>query len=179
MSLFSSVLPKSEDPGMIHPRGDHSEVGVDLADLSPSRSVHFWNQTNIDLHQVLEAVLQKTGPAEILLCSWSISVPAMKVISRLISSGLIRSVLAVVDFRTRKDHPEAFAMAKELFAGVKILPCHAKCIVVLGENFSASITGSANLTNNPKQERLMVSTHDQVVDLDKSTILEMYARGES
>jgi hypothetical protein len=139
---------------------------------------HLWTGQKINLHNVLAQYLMATGPSELFLCSWSISVPAIKNIIALKESGLILSITAVVDLRTKKDHPEAFAMCQELFDKLGIYPCHAKVIVAINDISSFSIFGSANLTKNTKEERISISTSHSVSCMDRAYIVDMYNKSQ-
>lgn len=181
MSLFSSVVDfpeqtKATGSPKILKSSDMS--GFDLEGLKEKKTVHLWNQGKIHLHNVMEAALSIAGKSQVFLCSWSISVPAMKAIIKLHDQGMITSVSAVVDFRTRKDHPEAFDMAREMFDNLVVHPCHAKVIILMGERCNISIAGSANLTNNPKQEKIIISADENVVQFDLEVIQEMMSKGE-
>lgn len=177
MSWFDSKIDEVS-PEIVGAVSEFGKANFSLQQLDPGQTIHIWTGGKMHLHQVLESVLQHSGKAEAYLCSWSISVPAMKSLLRLHSSGLISAIQGVVDFRTRKDHPEAFDMAKDLFVKLRVHPCHAKVIVLMGERMNVSILGSANLTNNPKQERIVVSAVDSVAKWDLQYILEMLEKGE-
>jgi len=177
MSWFESKIEEAQAE-KLSTVSETSKANFSLEQIAPGETIHIWNEGKLHLHQVLEAALQHTGRADAHLCSWSISVPAMKSILRLHTSGLIASIAGVVDFRTRKDHPEAFDMARTLFRSLRVHPCHAKVIVLIGEKMNVSILGSANLTNNPKQERILVSADENVVQWDLKHIHEMLEKGE-
>lgn len=181
MSLFSSHIEMPEQnkatgcPEMLK---SSSTNGFALEGIADGKTIHFWNDGKVHLHNIMEAALAYSGRANVFICSWSISVPAMKAIIKLRDQGLIGSVSAVVDFRTRKDHPEAFDMARELFNALVVHPCHAKVILLMGDQCNISIAGSANLTNNPKQEKIILSADDEVVNFDLRKIQEMMEKGE-
>lgn len=180
MSLFDTINNFEQIPGKndVFTLTDNSMPVIDFGDFGHNKSWHLWNDNGLNLHDVLSQVINITGPADIVLCSWSISVPAIKTIIKLKETGLILSSFGVVDLRTRKDHAEAFGMLLNTFDGVRIYPCHAKVIVLKNSVFDISIVGSANLTQNLKAERIIVSTDSTIATFDKTKIMEMYKHGK-
>lgn len=175
--LIKTISPYIQDNTGVLPVEDNTPVCFSIEGFTQGKSWHLWNNHSINLHDVMEFVLTHTGRADITMCSWSISTPAMKVFAKMKEKGLVNTCYAVVDIRTRKDHHEAFAMALEMFSKVKIYPCHAKVIVIENKDWKVTIAGSANLTNNPKSERLFISTLAAVAELDRAKIMEMFERG--
>lgn len=183
MNLFSaSIFSDSnqvEDKAIECLMVSENRIAHALTDIKENEALHLWNHGSINLHHILEEICHFLGKGcRVTLCTWSLSVPAMKVISKLITDKYITHLDAVIDFRTRKDHPEAFAMALEMFSSLYILPCHAKCIVIQGSNMSFSIIGSANLTNNPKAERIIVFRSDEIVSFDLASIFHLISQAE-
>jgi len=140
--------------------------------------VHLWNEQKLSLHALIEELIDQCGQTVLYVATWSLSVPAMKTLIRLKAEGKIRLAYGVVDFRTRKDHPEAWDMALQYFDKLSIFPCHAKVVVLGGLDKELSIIGSANLTLNPKMERLAVVSTPEVISIDKNMIMTMLKEGE-
>jgi hypothetical protein len=180
MSLFktSNVREDTPDATLVNTLTENSTPVIDFGEFGPNKCWHLWNENGLNLHDVLSQVISITGPANIVLCSWSISVPAIKTIIKLKETGFIMFSFGVIDLRTRKDHAEAFGMVLNTFDGVRIFPCHAKVIVIQNKDWNVTIAGSANLTQNPKAERIIVCSQHSIANFDRGKIMEMYEQGK-
>jgi hypothetical protein len=151
---------------------------IELQSIDAGGEVHIWTDGKVNLFDLIAQMAQQTGPANLWLCTWSISTPAMKKLIGLKEMGLLKECKAVVDFRTRKDHEEAYQMALLFFDALAIHPNHAKVAVLQGREKTLSAIGSANMTLNPKNERITIFNHKEVAEMDMAAIDEMLQNAE-
>ncbi len=151
---------------------------IGLDEIKPEQNYHFFGNGKISLHEVISKVLYQTVTCDLLLSTWSLSSPAMKALINLRSEGLIKNACAVVDYRAPKDHADAFGMALNFFDPLAITPNHSKIVVLDNSVMPVAIAGSANLTNNPKEEYFLVSTDSGLTSYFKAHIQSLIEKGD-
>jgi len=167
MSLFklSEISPstaerKTLEPGAFKhiPSGSH-RLGKSLRDLKacigelvPDQAQQFATAGRWSLHQLLEYVLRKTGPCRMWMTTWTITEEPMRILLSLIREGLILELNAVLDYRIEKRKPEAFQLASNIMANIRLTKCHAKVVVLRNEHWNVTILTSANFSKNPRIE---------------------------
>lgn len=120
---------------------------------------HFFSCGHWSTHELVDHILRLTGPADVLISVWSISETAARMLIDMLNTGRIRSLRAVVDYRAKNRHPAAHQLAAHSFTELNTFPCHAKLTVIKNDEWTVSINGSANYTNNPRPEAGILDTH--------------------
>lgn len=146
--------------------------------LESNKNYSFMSNGDWSCYHLVNHFLKQTGPADIYLATWSISEFSARMLTDWLNTGRIRSITALVDYRSKNRHQNAFYLAKQNFSKIKIAYCHAKVTVIRGENFYISINGSANWTENPRIESGIVSTDKFTADKHTKWISEMVAKSE-
>lgn len=108
------------------------------------------------------AVLDWTGPADVVIDTWSVGLYDAEVMAHALHSGRVRSVRFVVDV-TVKNNIGSRAYAPELMRAfgpenVRTTRTHSKFVVIAGEDGRAySISSTANLNENLRAELFYLS----------------------
>lgn len=103
-------------------------------------------------HQLLQYMLEKTGPADVYATTWTITEAPVRVLQQLMGSGAIRSLTLLTDHRIKSRAPGAWQLMQTLGAHVCLSKCHAKITVAIGAEFAIVAVNSQNMTNNPRIE---------------------------
>jgi hypothetical protein len=122
-------------------------------------------------HDILEYILAQIGPADLTLCTWSVSIAAAEKLLQWKNAGTLRSVKMLVDWRVQVRTPGMMELAKKNSVDMRVSSCHAKAFILQNAEWSISMVGSANLTNNPRIECGHISTSEQVCNFHKAWIL--------
>lgn len=150
------------------------KVGEDVQraidNLVPNENIHIPTRGRWSNHNLLEYILQKTGPASVWLTSWTISEKPSRSLVRLKESGMIRELNAIFDERIVSNCPEAFQLIKNNCDSIKLTKIHAKCVVILNDEWGVSITTSANFTRNPRIEKYVVCSDRDIAFKDMEWI---------
>lgn len=178
--VLKGMPAETTDPEALHVQGAVRSMvygsTTKLADvvksLVPNEHVHMACFSRWGMTQLLELLLEKTGPADVWLTSWTITEEPMRRIVRLQRAGHIRSLAALFDDRAPKNNAEGAQLAKSNIPRLRFLPIHAKCMVLLNEQWGISVASSANLTRNKRIERYVISTHRTVAEADRTWIDE-------
>lgn len=145
-----------------------------LRDLKQNWSVHYYSKGAWSMHEMLEYLLQITGPADVSLTTWTASETPMRNIIRLIAGGQIRSLTALFDHRIDRRKPKTLQLAMGMNARIGLVKCHAKVLVITNENWAVSVVASANLTRNPRLEAGVICTGRDVAEFHKTWIENEY-----
>lgn len=140
--------------------------------LSKHQSVFFKTDGAWSAIDLIEYLLQQTGPADIYFSTWSIGPEALRYYSNWMQSGLVKSATGIIDegFRNRK--PDLYHQAINTFSSLKFSKSHAKVTVITGNNLSLTLMGSANLTRNPRTEVGVIIVNDELAISNIKWIME-------
>lgn len=133
-----------------------------MGDWDMKQDLHYVSHGHWSLHNLLEWILPRTGPANIYIATWSMSEEATRVLINLCETGLIHKIEAILDFRTKNRHEGAFFLAKTNFNKIHSTACHAKVTVIENKDYTLTINGSPNYTNNPRIESGVISVSKEV-----------------
>ena len=103
-------------------------------------------------HQLLQYMLEKTGPADVYATTWTITEAPVRIMQELMASGAIRSLTLLTDHRIKSRAPGAWQLMQSLNATVHLSKCHAKVTVAIGAEHAMVAVNSQNMTNNPRIE---------------------------
>jgi hypothetical protein len=129
-------------------------------------------------HDLIFYLLKFTGPIHLTAATWSVSAKATILLKQALQAKQLLSIRFLVDWRVRVRTPEFIALAREGFGDVRISNCHAKAFVMHNAEWSVSVVGSANFTNNPRIEAGHISTNPEVADFHKNWINQEIDRQE-
>jgi hypothetical protein len=148
-----------------------------LSKLEHNRNYHFSTGGQWSMHELMIYLLSITGPADIWKSTWAISEEPVRVIIELLDKKIIRSVKCIFDYKVKEQKSKAFLLAQSNFNSVTLAHCHAKVMVIKNENWSVSVSGSANDTRNPRIERGVICTVPEIAEEDIRWI-EAVIKGE-
>ncbi|MGD9644307.1 MAG: hypothetical protein AB7U73_01255 [Pirellulales bacterium] len=146
---------------------------------APERSLDLWTARGIDAADVIECLARRDGPFELTACSYAIGEASLRRIAVLREEGRLTRVVLLCDplmFSSKRNAPAAAVrqVADELAA----VPCHAKvyCLTPSSRRgVGYVVTGSANLTANPRLEVVHLSAAHDVVNFYRTRLCELMA----
>lgn len=141
-----------------------------IGELVPGQALQFSTAGRWSMHQLLEYLLQKTGPCRVWMTTWTITEEPMRALLAMIKDGLILELNAVLDYRIERRKPEAFQLASSIITRIKLTKCHAKVLVLKNETWSVTILGSANFSKNPRIEAGVIFTDEDSADFHQKWI---------
>ena len=151
-----------------------SQLGV----LQQGVDKHFFSDGAFNLIQLLLYVLKQTGPAHVFISTYSIAEDSIATLQRYCDNGRILSIRFLIDNRVRTISPKPFARLVATFPEqYRCLALHAKVVLVWNDEWHISIVGSQNATHNPKLERGIIHTAEQIWNFYKSILDEEFQRG--
>ena len=127
-----------------------------------------------NLIQLIFYILRQTGPAHLLLTTYSISMDSIAAIHRKVETGELLSVRFLIDNRVRSISPKPFDYLVTTFPDCyRCLALHAKVALLYNEDWK----GSQNATHNPKLERGIIHTGRDIFDFDFKMLNDEFDSG--
>lgn len=147
-----------------------------LGELISGQDKHYWSFSNFNMMKLIFWVLEQTGPADILISTYSISPKTLQGVMNRREKGLIRNIRFIVDNRVRSLSPKPFDLLVASF-DYRCTSIHAKVACIWNEKWNITIVSSQNCTDNPKMERGVIYTGSDVFNFDKKVLEDAFDRG--
>lgn len=136
-----------------------------LHEIKPGINYHFYSWANFNLVRLITHLLKFTGPAHLLMTSYSFSQKSVEAMLSRKQSGLLLSVRILTDNRVKSMSPKPFQMLKESF-DTRCISVHSKVALIYNDSWKITVVTSQNATDNPKLERGIIFTDPQIFDFD-------------
>lgn len=140
-----------------------------VGELRQDEHIHIPSFGAWSMHDMLAHIVAQTGPADVWITSWTITELPVRRILDLLDNGAIRSLRMLLSERVEAMNPAAHQLAR-FNVEVKLTKIHAKSIVVLNDSWGITVSGSANLTLNPRIEKYVICTHRTVAEAERNWI---------
>lgn len=147
-----------------------------LADFGRGRETYCLTFGQFSLMDAVEAVLEKTGPADVALSTWTAGSADLSRSAEHLHDGRIRSLRMVVDCSFGQRQPGYLAQVRELFGddAIRSTRTHAKFVVITNSEWSVAIRTSMNLNENPRLESIEVSDDPELAGFLLSIVDEIF-----
>lgn len=155
-----------------------SLITKQLGTIVPGQDKHYWSHGNFNMMRLVFWVLEQTGPADIIMSTYSISPKTIQGVLNRREKGLIKSIRFLVDNRVRSLSPKPFDMLVHNF-DYRCISIHAKVACIYNDNWNITIVSSQNATDNPKMERGVIYTGIDVFNFDKKVLDDAFDRGST
>lgn len=128
----------------------------------------------------IEAVLTKTGPADVVLSTWTAAEFDLSQIERQITSRGILSLKLIIDRSFVSRQPRFVDLIHERFGldSVRSTRTHAKFVLITNASWSVVIRTSMNLNYNPRLEYLQVVDDAALATLYREVAEAIFAEEE-
>lgn len=149
-----------------------------LGTIEQGVNKHFYTRGAFDLVQLVLYILKQTGPADVVISSYSISESTLKTLRKMVDKGEITSIRFLIDNRVRSISPKPFDVMIHSFPGCyRCLALHAKVALISNSEWKISVIGSQNATHNPKLERGIIHTDPNIYAFDEEILNDEFNRG--
>lgn len=171
-----NVLDRSESD--IEAIADVLERTSQLGTIEQGIDKHFYSNGAFNLVQLMLYVLKQTGPAHVFLSTYSIAEDSISTLRRYVDDGTILSIRFLIDNRVRSISPKPFAHLIASFPDAyRCTSLHAKVALISNDDWHVSIVGSQNATHNPKLERGIIHTSEDIWRFDNNIMYEQFNEG--
>ena len=130
-----------------------------LADFGRGMETYCLTFGQFSLMDAIEAILDKTGPADVAISTWTAGNADISRSAAHLSDGRIRSLRFVADCSFGQRQPGYLAELVRLFGddAIRTTRTHAKFAVITNDEWSVAVRTSMNLNENPRLESIEVS----------------------
>lgn len=118
------------------------------------------------LSDMIEAILQKTGPARMSISTWTAAQVDISRMMDLLKSGLMTDCRWLVDLSFIRRTPELCNQIREQFGleAVRVMRTHAKFVLIENDEWRVCLRSSMNLNQNPRLESYQVGHDPELCD---------------
>jgi hypothetical protein len=148
-----------------------------LADFGRGKETYCLTFGQFSLMDAVEAVLDKTGPAHVVISTWTAGGADLSRSAEHLHDERIKSLRLVVDCSFGQRQPGYLAQCRELFGddAIRTTRTHAKFVVITNDTWSVAIRTSMNLNENPRLESLEVSDDPALAGFLLAVVDELWA----
>jgi len=151
-----------------------------IGTLSHGCEVYGFTKGQFSLINVLEHCLSETGPADVVICTWSAASGDIRAANRLLSNHQIKTLKFIVDFSFQRRKPEFCAELTRAFGveSTRVTSIHAKFCMVRNAAWNLVIRTSMNLNYNPRFENFEISDDPRMADFLAGVVADIWATQE-
>lgn len=148
-----------------------------LADFGRGMETYCLTFGQFSLMDAVEAILEKTGPADVALSTWTAGGADLSRSAEHLHNGHIRSMRFVCDCSFGQRQPGYLAKLRELFGddAIRTTRTHAKFAVLTNDSWQVAVRTSMNLNENPRLESIEVSDDPVLAGFLLSVVDELFA----
>jgi hypothetical protein len=116
------------------------------------KTTHWFSLGDWSMHQMLQKLLEKTGPADVWISSYAFSEKPARLLCDLKDAGTIKDLYCIIDSRVDTRSASALTMIRNASTQIKLCETHAKITVIKNDQWFLVVVGSANYTSNKRFE---------------------------
>ena len=118
----------------------------------------------VQLYNVIEGVLEQTGPAKLTITTFSTSEEFLRRIYKMRQRGLIRHARLITDFKAAQKTAILYQFMAQVFDDVFLAPNHSKVVLVDAVMAQVAIVTSQNQTRGNRTEAGVILNDSGVYD---------------
>jgi hypothetical protein len=147
-------------------------AGLDL----DGREIFGLTKGQFSLIDLIEAVLDRTGPAALSISTWTAANTDVSTALALVASGRITAARWLVDLTFVRRCPQLAARIREAFGidAVRVTKNHAKFSIIENQTWQVVIRTSMNLNHNPRLEDFTVAHDPVLADFLRATLDDLW-----
>lgn len=148
--------------------------------LVPGCEIYGFTKGQFSCIHILEHVLKQTGPADVVICTWSAASGDISAAHNMLHMGGINSLRFIVDFSFKSRKPQFCQELIEAFGpdSIRVTSIHAKFMIVKNDKWNICIRTSMNLNHNPRFENFEISDDPGMCDFMLETVADIWATQE-
>lgn len=149
-----------------------------IAGLTRDVELYGFTKGQFSLLQLLEACLEKTGPVDFVLSTWTAARHEIQRLQALKESGKLLSVRWLVDFTFARRDPEAANQIRIAFGvdAIRVAQTHSKFATFANADWQLVLRTSMNLNMNPRFEDFTLSHDPQLYEHITRIVDEIWSR---
>ena len=149
-----------------------------FVDFEPGACIAGVNKGQFSAWELLAAALDVTGPADVVVCTWTTNAEAVTDLRRLMDAGKITDLRMILDTSLASREPEYCRHIVQQIGNERIRTTrnHAKWCVLTNGRWNLVIRGSMNFGTAPRLEYFEASDDKRLADFLNAIADEMWER---
>jgi len=149
-----------------------------IAGLNHDVELYGFTKGQFSLLDLLTACLNITGPARLVLSTWTAARHEIQAMERLLRSGQMESMRWLIDFTFSRRDPEAAHQIRLAFGleSVRVAQNHSKFALFTNDAWSLVLRTSMNLNMNPRFEDFTLAHDPQLAAFLHALIDDIWTR---
>ena len=131
----------------------------------------------IQLYDIIEWILKYSGPANVVVLTFSLSEEFIRKVYQLKQSGQIKDITVILDFKAIQKTEKLIRLAGNVFDRLIYAKTHAKIVLVNGDPIRVCVSGSQNATRGNREESGIITTNLVTYEKFKSQIERIQQNG--
>jgi hypothetical protein len=150
-------------------------AGQAIGTLEPGCRILGLTKGQFSMLDLIRAVLAQTGPANLVISTWTTGIRDMENAAWLIQRGEILDLRLLTDRSFPGRQPQYCARLRELFGddAVRATRTHAKFAIVRNDRWDICIRASMNLNRNQRWENFDLDDSAEICDFFEKLVSEM------
>jgi len=124
--------------------------------------VQAYFSSEFQLYHLLEYILEQTGPAKVILTTFSVSEEFVRKLVQLQEKGLINALGIIADHRTAVKALRLTLFTNAIADDLHLGNNHAKVLLIKNKNWKVSVVTSQNQTRGNRIECGMICTDPEI-----------------
>jgi len=151
-------------------------VAEAVGDIEHGCEIYGLTKGQWSLIDLVEYCLATTGPADVVVSTWTAANADITFANALFKNGLLRSLRFLVDFSFPSRQPAYCAALREAFGddAVRLTRNHAKFVLMLNDEWSLVVRTSMNLNENRRLENFEISDSPEMSEFLVSVVDEIF-----
>jgi hypothetical protein len=136
-----------------------------IGDISHGCEIFCLTDGQFSLFDIISILLEKSGPADVIISTWTAAGADTKKAKLLLNNGNIRSIRWIVDRSFLSRQPDYCRILIEEFGDcIRSIRSHCKFVVITNDYWNLILRTSMNLNQNPRVEDFEISDDQEFAD---------------
>lgn len=149
----------------------------EIGRIEKERSYHFFSDGRWSIHELIEYLLEITGPADVMLSTFSVSEVAVRSLVMLRKGGKITNLKCLFDKDLPRRKLDLMFFASKVIDRISLMKNHSKVITIKNDNWMIAVNTSANLTPNLRIEAGVITTESHMAEMYIQKMSDLIEKG--
>ena len=147
-----------------------------LGAFSTGEDTYILSRGQFSLIELIETVLQRTGPADVYISTWTAAHAEIDDAFEFLNNGMVTSCHWLFDISFKSRNPAFWTRVIDLFGADAVRQCwnHAKMAMIENDSYKVTILTSANLNKNPRLEYYLIRENAAFFDFNRQWFMELF-----
>lgn len=153
-------------------------ASVAIQGLTPETDIFGFTRGQFSLIELIEAVLSHTGPAELVLSTWTAANADLRDLFKFLASGKVTRARFLLDLTFQRRQPAVAQAIRDQFGfdSIRIAKNHAKFFLIKNESWRVTCKTSMNLNFNPRFEDFDLSNDPNLFEFMEAVTNEIFKK---